>query len=660
MTARGWWCLFVAFVLALGGVLGRSLPLIVTGLGLLLWVGWEWLSFSARVRTALRRLRVEREVCGERGPVSTLWSGRDFEVCVAVRLAGGGRLPWVAVADLVPFGVEHTGGLTARDGALSGDRPLRLSYQVRCAVAGLARFEGVRVELADLQGFFYHVAFVRDPVVFRILPGYTERGRPSATPKRHNQLPPPGVHRLRRPGSGSELLDLRDYLPGDPPRTIAWKVSARRDRLVTKEFESEVPVRCTLFLDASSSVRVTSPFGRRRPVDRLVELAAGVLEVNTAARDLTGLCLFDEQASTVLPPARGRTQHNRVLQRLAEAAALAPAAGRIDPDALQGPAYDLAAAVYPDLLRPEVNAMPLWLTWLVGFPGYRRRWRGPIDFLHRRKGRLLLLGTLAVPLALVALNAVTLAGGWLTPDAQGLLLGGSLLLVPLAFLAAWGAFLAGLLVGWGPRGRARRRKRLAALFAARYGPPGGSLEALTEDDDLYGLALQRFLAEHQVPYALPAYDEQGRYLPARPEKVGVLARALLRAVARGRDNELFVLMADLLELDGRWEPLLQAVRVALGRHHQVLVVCPWPAGLPLPGAGPAPQHPPDLGHRPAAGRALDALLSRVNAERFHAAYARLRQAFARLGVRVVCAGAEESASLILNRLERLRALGGRI
>src|SRR5205807_372769 len=118
----------------------------------------------------------------------------------------------------------------------------------------------------------------------------------TATSKRHNLLPPPGINRLLRPGTGSELMDLRDYLPGDPPRTIAWKVSARRDRLITKEFESEVPVRCTLFLDTSNSVRVPSLIpppsggtarrgsgGRREPapgkaLNRLVDLTASVLQ----------------------------------------------------------------------------------------------------------------------------------------------------------------------------------------------------------------------------------------------------------------------------------------------------------------------------------------------------------------------------------------------
>ena len=56
-------------------------------------------------------------------------------------------------------------------------------------------------------------------------------------------------------------------MPGDPPRTIAWKVSARRDRLITKEFESEVPVRCTLFLDTSVVGARAVAAATRRPRD---------------------------------------------------------------------------------------------------------------------------------------------------------------------------------------------------------------------------------------------------------------------------------------------------------------------------------------------------------------------------------------------------------
>src|SRR5262249_45207552 len=190
----------------------------------------------------------------------------------------------------------------------------------------LARLEGLKVQLADLQGFFYLQAFVPGVVAYRVLPRLVDAGGHSPTTKRHNLLPPPGQHRLRRPGGGGELLDLRDYLPGDPPKTIAWKVSARRDRLITKEFESEVPLRCTLFVDASNSVRL-GPVGRNA-LGRLANLAAAAAQANAANRDLTGLCLFDEEGVSLLRPARRARHMIQMFRLLADAAVLAPATSR--------------------------------------------------------------------------------------------------------------------------------------------------------------------------------------------------------------------------------------------------------------------------------------------------------------------------------------------
>ena len=62
-------------------------------------------------------------------------------------------------------------GLTTADGELSVDVPLAITYDVWCPLPGVARFEGLRVEMTDLQGFFCHVTFLRDPVVMRILGG---------------------------------------------------------------------------------------------------------------------------------------------------------------------------------------------------------------------------------------------------------------------------------------------------------------------------------------------------------------------------------------------------------------------------------------------------------------------------------------------------------
>ena len=95
------------------------------------------------------------------------------------------------------------------------------------------------------------------------------------------------------------------------------------------------------------------------------------------------------------------------------------------------------------------------------------------------------------------------------------------------------------------------------------------------------------------------------------------------------------------------------LRVAVSRHHQVMVVCPWPAGIEPPGAeGSAEQ--PEL---PENSSDLVNMLRRVHRQRFHSAYRRLRRAFGRMGVQVLSAASGEPVELVLARMDRLRRAG---
>jgi uncharacterized protein (DUF58 family) len=691
LTARAWWFLLSLLLILAVGLLRPVLPLVLLGLTLLSWFGCQWLLFLLRL-PALSDVRVEREVWDDRSAVATLWAGQEFEV--RVRLTGSDWLasPHLAAIDHVPFAVEHQAGARSVQGVLRSRQTLEMSYRIRCGPAGLARFEGVRLQAADLQGFFYHVHFVHAVVVLPILPVLTQRLGQPASKKRHNLLMPPGIHRFHRPGSGSELLDLRDYLPGDPPKTIAWKVSARRDRLITKEFESEVPVRCTLFVDTSSSVRVPalSGVGPRqtnygKALDRLVDLAAGILQASAGIRDLTGLCLFDEQGATSVRPDRGGAHRTKCLRMLAAAAALMPHEARANPQHLLPLAFSFTHEVYPERMRPAINSLPFGLIWLEGFSGYSRRfprglvemlrrWRTDLarldlfELLHRRKQELRSLcwwssfWALVLPLLLLAARV------FLKVPMPGDVLGFALFFCPLLATFVWGGsfllFALDTLVSKGHRRRARWRKQLAAIVSAREGLAPGGLAVLLEDDDAFSRMVQRFLAEHQVPYTLPLYSPEGRYLFAAPEKVPVLASALLQAVGKGRDNELFVLLADLLELDAGLDPLLRAVRLALSRHHQVVLICPWPPGVAPPGGDPAREASASLalhgrphGRRKAEASPHSLLWDQANTQRFHLAYQRIRRTFTRLGVAVLCAATDEPVPLILSRLERLRISG---
>ena len=154
---------------------------------------------------------------------------------------------------------------------------------------------------------------------------------------------------------------------------------------------------------------------------------------------------------------------------------------------------------------------------------------------------------------------------------------------------------------------------------------------------------------------MPLYDHRGRYLFARPAKVEVLAKALLRAVSRGHDNELFVLLADLVELDEHIEPLLKAVRVARARHHTVLIVCAWP--FPVPPQVSRGLKDESEGLPPVGLPAAD-LVRRMAHARATRAWRAVRRAFGRMAVPVINSTTGDPARLILLRMEQLRAVQG--
>ena len=172
--------------------------------------------------------------------------------------------------------------------------------------------------------------------------------------------------------------------------------------------------------------------------------------------------------------------------------------------------------------------------------------------------------------------------------------------------------------------------------------------------------LQRFLCEHQVAFPVPLYDSQGRYLLAAPDKIDLLVRTLLSSVTRGRDNELFVLLVDVLEAGPKLQNLLRAVQVARARHHRVLVICPWPAELALPGTDEAAEGQLDKERgkrkRERGPTSLQELFFQANAERLRLAGRWVKQSFARIGVPVLFSPEQQSVAMILHHMQQLQLL----
>jgi len=147
----------------------------------------------------------------------------------------------------------------------------------------------------------------------------------------------------RRRGDGSELRELRELVPGDSFRRIAWKASARRGKLMARELEREERDVVMLILDASTELWA-GVIGDA-PLDHAIDAVAGLADTHLACGDRVGLILLGSRELARVPSGSGRKQRDAVTR------ALLDHSGVLDADRSGWDEADMAVQV-AEHLRP--------------------------------------------------------------------------------------------------------------------------------------------------------------------------------------------------------------------------------------------------------------------------------------------------------------------
>jgi uncharacterized protein (DUF58 family) len=129
-----------------------------------------------------------------------------------------------------------------------------------------------------------------------------------------------GLHRSPRKGFSVEFADFRPYQPGDDLRYVDWKIAARSDRWVVKQYEEETNLRATLVLDVSRSMEWRGDTARVTKRAYAEQLVAALALLLLRQRDAVGLIRFDDAVRTSVPPRARTTQFRRVVAALSEQA----------------------------------------------------------------------------------------------------------------------------------------------------------------------------------------------------------------------------------------------------------------------------------------------------------------------------------------------------
>ena len=130
-----------------------------------------------------------------------------------------------------------------------------------------------------------------------------------------------GLHRSPRKGFSVEFAEHRPYQPGDDLRYVDWRIAARSDRWVVKQFEEETNLRATIVLDVSRSMAWTGAPSRLTKLAYAERLAAAISLLLIRQRDAVGLIRFDDRVRTAIPPRARSGQWQRIVAALDDAGA---------------------------------------------------------------------------------------------------------------------------------------------------------------------------------------------------------------------------------------------------------------------------------------------------------------------------------------------------
>lgn len=131
-----------------------------------------------------------------------------------------------------------------------------------------------------------------------------------------------GVHRSPFHGFSSEFSDYRDYVPGDDPAHIDWKLYARTDRYFVKRYQAETNLRCMLMVDTSASMHYSSSSpsgkggGHLTKLEYAVALAASLGYMMIRQQDRVGLMTLDTRVRRHVPPKSKKVHLFAILDQL--------------------------------------------------------------------------------------------------------------------------------------------------------------------------------------------------------------------------------------------------------------------------------------------------------------------------------------------------------
>ncbi len=247
---------------------------------------------------AVRRT-LERWSNGDRNPVTLLITSR-YPMDV-----------WIRVIDELPVQFQVR-DLQFRS-KLAAWGNVDLDYNVRPVQRGVYHFGSIQVFVRTAIGLAerrYSEDRQREVAVY---PSYLQL-RKYELLAISDRLTLAGIKRVRRIAQQAEFERIKEYIPGDDRRTVNWKATARRGRMMVNQYQDERAQQVFSLIDTGRVMKM--PFEGLSLLDHSINASLVISSIAMRKEDKAGLITFSNKVHDVLPASRQKGQMQSILQML--------------------------------------------------------------------------------------------------------------------------------------------------------------------------------------------------------------------------------------------------------------------------------------------------------------------------------------------------------
>ncbi|MDR3691449.1 MAG: DUF58 domain-containing protein [Fimbriimonas sp.] len=196
---------------------------------------------------------------------------------------------------------------------VSPRRPLELAYHVTPYERGSERFRGTFLRIDCPLGLAVKQVRLPTEQPVRVYPNVLAL-REFDLLKQQGRLRELGIRRSRARGLGTDFESLRDYADGDDYRKIDWKASARRGKLVVRQYEQERNQCVILCIDVGR--HMLAEVDGVRKLDHVLDALLMLTNAAAMAGDFVGLLVYADSVRRYIPPRKGRGQVGVIIEAI--------------------------------------------------------------------------------------------------------------------------------------------------------------------------------------------------------------------------------------------------------------------------------------------------------------------------------------------------------